>query len=332
MPNIRNFKEKGAHLSSFYIPSPDFTFNLKKLFSQKEKSLLDFFPTRYESLALIPFELKDFDLVKNFKEKICFEEKDFYSECFKNFLLFKFLNKNNKLEYEKILKSSINALENTNKPFFLWLHINNLKFSIPEEKKNQALNGTLSDINILKEQYFKELLKLDSFFGKFLSKIKSKKWFDKTNIFILGVSGYEIMEHGKLGPGTSYYQESILVPFIWVGPNIPQKKIDFPVSLLDIYPTIIKKFNLSDDYKSFEGIEFLSTFENIFPFERIFYFKENKLFFKGKAFLKENIKVIKYNNGKIEIYNLKKDPEERENLLFSKDNAGIKFYEEIKNL
>ena len=332
MPNIRNIKEKGVYFSSFYIPSPDFTFNLKKLFSQKEKALLDFFPSRYESLALIPLELKNFDLLKNFKKKSFFEEKDFYSESFKNLFFFKFLNKSNKLEYEEILKSSINALENTNKPFFLWLHISNLKFSISDKEKNQALNGTLTDINILKEKYFKEVSKVDSFFGKLLNKIGSKKWFDKTNIFILGVSGYEIMEHQKLGPGTGYYQESIQVPFLWIGPGLPQKKILLPVSLLDIFPTVIKKFNLSDNYKSFEGIEFLSVFENIFPFERVFSFKENKLFIKGNAFLKENIKVIKYNNGKVEIYNLKKDPEERENLFFSKDMSAMKFFEEVKNL
>jgi len=331
MPYLNKFKENGAYFSYLYLSSPDFKINLEKLFNQKNLSLLKFYPERYEKLALVPEELKDNQTAKIFDKRLIFNEKHFYSFVLSNWFFLKIFMKEKNVKLEQIFNFSLEKIESTSRPFFIWLHINNLKHSIPEDLKIKTLEGINYDEKILKENYFKNIFYLDLSFEKFFQRLEVNKWYEKTNILILGVSGFELLEHKRLGTGTSYYQESILVPFIWIGPNIPKKEIKNPISILDIYPTILKKFNLSENWKNFEGIEFTPSFQNIFPLERTFIFKDNYLYFKGKAFLREDKKVIICGN-KIEVYDLQKDPEEKENIFYIKDEKIIKFVEEVKNL
>ncbi len=332
MPYLNKFKEKGAYFSSFYLFSPDYKKNLEKLFYQKGKFLLDFYPERYEKISITSKELKDLDILSKFEKKIFFKEKDFYSMVISNWLFLKFFKRERELNFEEIFNISFENIEKANKPFFIWLHIDKLKYSIPEELKLKALKGFIFEENILKENYLKDVLKLDLSLNKFIERMNKEKWFEKTNILIVSMSGYEILDHGRIGTGTSYYQESILTPFLWIGPNITGKEIKNPLSILDIFPTILKKFNLSYDWKNFEGVEFTPAFQNIFPLDRVFVFKGNELYFKGKAYLKEDKKIIISDGGRIEVYDLQKDPKEKENLFLLRDEKIMKMIEEAKNL
>lgn len=332
MPGLKKIASKGAEFSSLYLVSPDYKINIEKIFIQKEKCLLDFFPERYQISLLVPENLKNYEVLNRFKEKHFYGEKGFYTSVFENLFFLKLFKNNKKYEIKDIFDLSLEKIKNISRPFIFWLHIDVLQNSIPEEIKRDALEGRIHNKKILKDYYFKEISKLDLYLEKFISALKKEKWFEKTNLLITGVSGFELMEHSKIGTGKGYYQESLLVPFIWSGPLIPKKKISNPFSISDIYPTLLKKFNLSSEYKNFEGMDFTPAFENIFPLERVFYFYGNKYYFSGKAFIKEDKKIILKENGEVEVYDLQKDPEEKINLYFLKDDKIIKLIEEAKNL
>lgn len=330
MPELEKMASKGAHFPSLYLASPDFKKNIEKLFIQKGKCLLNFFPERYQSSILVPEGFKDYKILNYFKERHFYGEEGFYSLTLENFFFFKFFQKQKKHDLKDTLNLFYEKIISLNRPFIFWLHIDVLKNSIPENIKMDALDGKIQK-EILKDYYIKEISKLDLSLSKFLLKLQKEKWFEKTNFLILGVSGFELMEHYTIGTGKGYYQESLVVPFIWSGPLISPKKINHPISIIDIYPTLLKKFNLSKEYKNFEGLDFTPSFENIFPLERIFCFCGNEYFIKGKAFVKEDKKIILKNNGEVEVYDLQKDPLEKINLYFLKDDKILKLIEETKN-
>ncbi|MEJ5165966.1 MAG: sulfatase-like hydrolase/transferase, partial [Thermoanaerobaculia bacterium] len=331
MPDMEKMASKGAMFQSLYLASPDFKKNIEKLFIQKEKCLLDFFPERYQSSFLVPKSFKDYKILNYFKEKHFYGEKGFYSLTLENFFFLKLFQKQKKYDTRDIFDLCYEKITSLNRPFIFWLHIDVLKNSIPENIKMDTLDGKIQK-EILKEYYLKEISKLDHAFSKFFLKLQREKWFEKTNFLILGVSGFELLEHSSIGTGKDYYQESLVVPFIWTGPLISPKKIDHPISILDLYPTLLKKFNLSKEYKNFEGLDFTPSFENIFPLDRVFYFYGNEYFIKAKAFIKEDKKIILKENGEVEVYDLQKDPLEKINLYFLKDENIIKLVEEVKKL
>ncbi len=330
MQNTQNFSKEGATFLNLYLPSPNYEYNLFKVFVQRNESLLNFFPERYLRFCLISKKNEDLPSLKYFREVKYFEEESFYLKILIKWLFVKDLIKIKEINYKDIFDKSLDLVKSKSRPFFFWLHIDLPKFSINENLKINVLKGKFSNPQPLKEIYFKDLQELDLSLDKFLKNLKKENWYEKTNILIFGISGYEILEHGKIGPETSLYQESILVPFIWVGPTIKRKTIDFPISLLDIYPTILKKFNLSENYKKFEGMEFSPAFENIFPFERVFILKNENYYKKAKAYIKEDKKIIIYEDGKREIYDLQRDPFEKENLYCQRDEKIIKLMEGFK--
>lgn len=332
MPELNKIASKGAEFSSLYLVSPNSMINIEKIFIQKEKCLLDFFPERYHTSLLVPENYKNFKVIDKFKEVHFYGEKGFYAQVIENFFFLKLFKSSKKFEIKDILDLSLEKIRNISRPFIFWLHIDILKNPIPEEIKRDAFEGRIHNKEILRNYYFKEISKLDLSLGKFISALEKEKWYEKTNLLIIGVSGFELMEHSRIGTGKGYYQESLLVPFIWVGPLISKKKISNPFSISDIYPTLLKKFNLSSEYKNFEGLDFTPAFENIFPLDRIFYFYGNEYFIKGKTFVKEDKKIILKENGEVEVYDLQKDPEEKINLYFLKDDKIIKLIEEAKNL
>lgn len=71
------------------------------------------------------------------------------------------------------------------------------------------------------------------------------KWNENTLLIIAADHGEELYDHNKTGHGFSLYKEVIKIPLIiYYPPLIPQNnKIDFNVSLLDIFPTISNILN-----------------------------------------------------------------------------------------
>lgn len=332
MDYLKNFSENSTFFQNFYLYSPSSEKNIEKILFQKEKLLLDFFPQKYVRYAQVQDNLKEKKVLEFFNTKVFHTQKSIYENVLENWIFLKFLKKKEGLKLKNIFEKAHENLRNINKPFFSWINVDNLLKSIPESLKIEYLEGKKIEKEVLKDLYRKGILDLDFHLGYFIESLKKEKWFSKTNILILGVSGFELMEHGRIGDGTSFYEESIKTFFIWNGPNIPRKKIDYPFSILDIFPTILKRFNLSDDYKSFEGIEFSKAFENVFPLERVFTFGEIKYYLNGKAYIKEDKKLILKKDGDNEFYDLKLDPFEKNNLIYSKDDKIIKIIKEMEGL
>jgi arylsulfatase A-like enzyme len=87
---------------------------------------------------------------------------------------------------------------------------------------------------------------LDEQLGRVLTALRETGLAERTIVVLLGDNGYMMGERGVGGPGSRAdgkqvpYESSLRVPFILLGPGLPQGLVsDLPVSSLDLPPTLL---------------------------------------------------------------------------------------------
>ncbi|MCD6399528.1 sulfatase-like hydrolase/transferase [candidate division WOR-3 bacterium] len=153
---------------------------------------------------------------------------------------------------------------------------------------------------------------------------------DNTYVIITADHGEEFWDHGHYGHGAQIgrpmklYNEMIHVPLIFFGPDVKNKKIEQPVSLTDLVPTILDMIDI--EYSAhFDGENIMNTTqkersiiaESISPGDPVGYMKSpNK--YEVYAYIKDEWKYILYttNKRRDELYNLKEDPKESTNVIY----------------
>jgi hypothetical protein len=105
------------------------------------------------------------------------------------------------------------------------------------------------DIDHMRALYDEEVLYADARFGMFLDLLGELRLRDRANIFLIADHGEELAEHGHWGHGPSLHTEVLHVPFVAAGPLITARgKVDVPVQLHDVMPTILALFDLPEPY------------------------------------------------------------------------------------
>ncbi len=105
------------------------------------------------------------------------------------------------------------------------------------------------DIAHVTALYDEEVLYADTRFGMFRDQLGELGLRDHANIFLFADHGEELMEHGHWGHGPSLHTEVLHVPLIAAGPLVTARgRIDVPVQLHDIMPTILAFFDLPAPY------------------------------------------------------------------------------------
>jgi arylsulfatase A-like enzyme/Tfp pilus assembly protein PilF len=112
----------------------------------------------------------------------------------------------------------------TGQPFFAWVH-----FYDPHSPYDppQVFASRFND------PYTAEIAFADSQLGRLLTLVGPN-----TIVIVTADHGEGFGEHGERGHGLLLYEESLHVPLAVVGPGIPHARVQTPVSLVDIYPTI----------------------------------------------------------------------------------------------
>jgi arylsulfatase A-like enzyme len=95
------------------------------------------------------------------------------------------------------------------------------------------------DVAWLHDLYRAETAYVDHELSVLVSGLRKLGLRQNTIVVVLSDHGEEFMEHGWLDHGWSLYDEVLRVPVIIWGPRIPARKVEAPVSLLDIAPTIL---------------------------------------------------------------------------------------------
>ncbi len=80
--------------------------------------------------------------------------------------------------------------------------------------------------------------------GVILNALKATPFYDNTLIIVTSDHGEELWDHESIGHGRSNFQEVLHVPLVVSGPGVLKQRIQEPVSLVDLTPTLLEAAGL----------------------------------------------------------------------------------------
>jgi len=230
--------------------------------------------------------------------------------------------------YEEILERVYKA----KRPYFLWVFLLDTHWPcIPSDTRKLVLPSTLyllynywclsrrkwlynKEIKIIKNAYDNSIRYADTFIKRLWNDLK-----EDDPVFIIHADhGEGFGEHGFYAHPPMLYEELIHIPLVIYNADI-KGKIKEPVSLLSLSSSILE---LVGEESRFPSESFLNGGKD---------WVISKVFDKGKRKIAVRMKEWKYIEGqkeKGELYNLRKDPTEQENLV----NDYPNLVKEFKNI
>jgi len=153
---------------------------------------------------------------------------------------------------------------------------------------------------------------VDMLVGRLLNTLEEEGLKENTVVALLSDHGYHLGSKDISGKNTLWH-ESTRVPFIFAGPNIPEKgkQSDEAVELLDLYPTLTDLAGLPEK----QGLDG----QSLVPILKDAGHKRSRPAIcthgpDNNVVVTEQWRFIQYANGSRELYNRRKDPYEWNNL------------------
>ncbi len=176
------------------------------------------------------------------------------------------------------------------------------------------------------KNYYRMITGVDEVVGKLRQQLETLGIADNTIIIFMGDNGFSLGEHGLQGKWFGF-EESIRVPLLLYDPRNPalQGKTEDRISLnIDIAPTLLKLAGLTPP-SQMQGIDLLGRLlaKNEKPDKRTSFFYEHTFLGSPRlpqveGLVSRDIKYMNYiEHGYEELYDLKKDPFETQNLVAS---------------
>ena len=148
--------------------------------------------------------------------------------------------------------------------------------------------------------------------GRVLEALDKSPFADNTIIVLYSDHGFHLGEKSRWAKW-SLWERSTRVPFMIITPGLASgQKVNKPVELLSIYPTLIELCGLSKN-PDIEGRSLVPLLQNQnadWPYHAVTTFMQN-----NHSVRSENYRYIRYHDGSEELYNNQIDPNEWKNLL-----------------
>ena len=176
---------------------------------------------------------------------------------------------------------------------------------------NDALHGYLACVSYA-----------DAMVGRILDALDASPYADNTIVVLWSDHGYHLGEKGQWGKHTLWERTSN-VPFVWAGPGVAKgQPTDVTVSLIDIYPTLVEMCDLPNPGQKLEGTSLAATLEQpASASDRTVYLPYMN---PGEyAVMNRDWRYIHYDDENEELYDLRKDPQEWNNLISNPKYASV---------
>ncbi len=144
------------------------------------------------------------------------------------FALFDHTNRESEAQTDRVLTEVDRIRQQGEPPSLLWVHY----FDVHEPYQETTF-GT-SD----RDRYDSEIKHVDREVGRLL-KGMSERFEREVVLAITADHGEEFREHGGVYHGSTLYDEQVRVPLILRMPGLPAKKVDAPVEVVDLAPTLL---------------------------------------------------------------------------------------------
>ncbi|MFT6856130.1 MAG: iduronate 2-sulfatase [Cyclobacteriaceae bacterium] len=190
-----------------------------------------------------------------------------------------------------------------------WPAMPEMDWMLQENRWKEATRAYLASVHFVDYQV-----------GRVLQQLSKSQYADNTIVLLVSDHGYHLGEKGLFQKGT-LWERSSHIPMIWSGKGISKGVTQELASLLDIYPTL-------SDLCGFERPDYLEGVS----LTRILNGKEESIDNhvvttygrKNHSVFYQNWHYIKYNDGSEELYDLKEDRNEWNNLILSSRGSDVK--------
>ena len=171
-------------------------------------------------------------------------------------------------------------------------------------------------VDYLKALYDQEIFTLDSNLKDLLSEVRSDSLKKDTILIITSDHGESFMEHGSLAHN-NLYDEILKTPLIMYIPGVKNKEYQHLTQSIDILPTILDLVGIKNNYK-FNGKNLFNS--NLLGKKTYIIAEDLDQEAKTATIRDLDWKLfVKLNKDKYipyELYNIKADPREKENVIF----------------
>lgn len=244
--------------------------------------------------------------------------------------------------FENISSAALGWLDERElRPFFLFLHcydVHDYFTDLPRRMKmimelyQKERNAEEGEIERIVEAYDNRIASFDGLFKSFVIDLRQRGLLENTLLVILSDHGEGFGEHGSFVHGDNLYQESVHVPCILSGPDIPKGvRVPYPVGLIDIFPTICQWAGVQEP-TSVQGSSILPFVEAVVQSQSRAYspvFLEIDRPDSSRALISWPMKLLTWHAKPSELYDLVDDPREQADLY---ESQGASERELLKQL
>jgi arylsulfatase A-like enzyme len=170
-----------------------------------------------------------------------------------------------------------------------------------------------------RDRYDGEIFFADLHIGKLLDFARSKPWWKDTVVIVSADHGEAFGEHGMYKHAFEVWEVLARVPLFFYGPGIKARKIDQRRSHIDLAPTILELAGVPVP----PGLHGRSLVPELFGAEPdvrepiLIELAEDSHNPPRRALIQGSLKLIEFEHGKYELYDLDRDPEEKQDLAKS---------------
>lgn len=222
--------------------------------------------------------------------------------------------------------------DNHEAPFFVWAHFfdPHMPYEPPEPFASKYPMNP----------YAGEVAYTDALVGELMDKLDALGHASDTVVAIVGDHGESLGDHGEKYHGLFIYDTTIRVPFIMKGPRITPARIEDPVRMIDIMPTLLDLVGIQGDFKPEDkllkgqsltpllfgekkSLDLLGYSESHYP--SLHYGWSNLISLRAGSY--------KYIQApKPELYDLATDPDEKKNLIDEQPEIASKMLKNLEEL
>lgn len=222
---------------------------------------------------------------------------------------------------ESVTDMAISLLGEEHPPRFLWVHYFDPHYPYtpppPFDEKFPA------------DPYAGEVAYVDACVGRLLDALARLSRGREPLVIVVGDHGEDLGDHGEKSHGIFLYESTVKIPLLMASAGrLPEGvRCETPVSLVDIFPTILDILGMDPETIKLEGRSLLESLHQGEGTERALYLEtltplENMGWSPLTAVISGDYKYIRAPRG--ELYDVRKDPGERENLLDREKERGEK--------
>jgi len=163
------------------------------------------------------------------------------------------------------------------------------------------------------ERYVQEVAQVDEAIADVQEHLLEVGLDERAILIVTADHGEAFGEHNSRFHGSSVYEEQVRVPLIITHPALTSRIVTAQVSLIDIAPTLLDIFNVAAPAQ-YMGTSLLPALQGgpIHRAEPIFLDSQKR--FVGMIF-DDGTKLVMHESGTIALYDLRRDPQEKDNLI-----------------